>query len=162
VSSDLRILGSLTYVLIPKLRRKGKLADKANKGILIGFNSSNNFLVYVPSQNRVINSRNVAIKEELEYKDDFIIEEDYSNLIENQKYDNLTNSTFITNSEDTTSNLEDIDELSTEFYKGPTTRSRASRTPTSNMSLYSLAFIAFLSSLNKGARINDNSNNLLP
>ncbi|PSS25658.1 hypothetical protein M430DRAFT_73690, partial [Amorphotheca resinae ATCC 22711] len=52
----LRILGSLTYVLIPKLRRKGKLADKANKEILIGFNSSNNFLVYVPSQNRVINS----------------------------------------------------------------------------------------------------------
>jgi hypothetical protein len=50
--SYIKILGSFTYVLEPKeVRFKtelGKLAKKANKGILVGFRSSKNFIIYIP------------------------------------------------------------------------------------------------------------------
>ena len=85
--SHIRIIGSLAYVLISKEDRTktnelGKLANKANKGILVGFASSNNYLVYLPNLHKVVNTRDIVIKEDLIYKDDYIIEEDYSNLIE--------------------------------------------------------------------------------
>jgi hypothetical protein len=44
--SYIRILGSLVYTLIPKAKR-GKFDNKANKGILVGFELSNNFKVYI-------------------------------------------------------------------------------------------------------------------
>ena len=81
-----RVLGSLTYTLIPKeTRPKGKIVDKANKGIFISYKSDNNFLVYLLSNNKIISTKNLIIKEELNYKEDYLKEvpkEDYSSLLE--------------------------------------------------------------------------------
>jgi hypothetical protein len=50
--SYIKILGSFTYVLEPKeIRSKtelGKLAKKANKGILVCFRLFKNFIIYIP------------------------------------------------------------------------------------------------------------------
>jgi hypothetical protein len=87
----IKTLGSLTYVLVPKETRdkdNKKLSSKANKGILVGFESSNNYLVYIPSENKVINTRDALIKEDLFYKDDFKPEkEDFISLLEEESYD---------------------------------------------------------------------------
>ncbi|TVY50647.1 hypothetical protein LCER1_G009225, partial [Lachnellula cervina] len=49
----IKILGSLVYTLVLKETRKySKLSEKGNKGILIGFESANNFLVYLPIKNK--------------------------------------------------------------------------------------------------------------
>ena len=78
----IKILGSLTYITIPKEVRDGKLNVKANKGILVGFESSNNFLVYLPNKNKVISSRDVNIKEELAYNSEELEEkEDYNSIL---------------------------------------------------------------------------------
>jgi hypothetical protein len=74
-------LGSLAYTLILKEKRIGKLAEKANKGILVGFESFNNYLVYIPSFNKIINIKDILIKEDLNYKDEYIIKEDYSDIV---------------------------------------------------------------------------------
>ncbi|TVY50360.1 hypothetical protein LCER1_G008755 [Lachnellula cervina] len=64
----IKILGSLVYTLVPKETRKySKLSKKGNKGILIGFESANNFLVYLPIKNKVISTKNLIIKEDLNY-----------------------------------------------------------------------------------------------
>ena len=83
--SHIRVLGSLAYTLIPKdLRSKkgklGKLALKANKGILLGFISLNNYVVYIPSEKTVINIRDIVIKEDLLYREDYIQEENEENF----------------------------------------------------------------------------------
>jgi hypothetical protein len=77
----IKILGSLTYITIPKEVRDGKLNVKANKGILVGFESSNNFLVYLPNKNKVISSRDVNIKEELAYNKELKEKEDYNSML---------------------------------------------------------------------------------
>ncbi|CAL3971483.1 unnamed protein product [Diplocarpon coronariae] len=59
----IKILGSITYVLINK--NQNKLAEKSDKGILIGFESPNNFLIYVPKNRAIISFKNVIIKENL-------------------------------------------------------------------------------------------------
>ena len=78
----IKILGSLTYITIPKEKRDGKLNIKANKGILIGFESSNNFLVYLPNKNKVISSRDVNIKEELAYNNKELKDKDYNSMLD--------------------------------------------------------------------------------
>lgn len=86
----IRILGSLAYTLIPKEKRLGKLESKANKGILVGFESSNNFLVYIPSLNKVISTKDILIKEDLDYNDNYIIKEDnYNSLLDDLELNNL-------------------------------------------------------------------------
>ena len=81
--SYIRILGSLCYTLVPKETRGGKnFGNKSKKGILLGFESSNNFIVYIPEDNKVIVTRDIVIKEELNYKDDYKLEEDYNTLLE--------------------------------------------------------------------------------
>jgi len=81
-----KVLRSLTYTLIPKdTRPKGKIVDKANRGIFIGYESDNNFLVYLPSNNKIISTKNLTMKKELNYKEDYlkeVPEEDYSSLLE--------------------------------------------------------------------------------
>jgi hypothetical protein len=78
----IKVLGSLIYITIPKERTAGKLDIKANKGILVGFESSNNFLVYLPNKNRVISSRDVNIKEELAYSKELEEnKEDYNSML---------------------------------------------------------------------------------
>jgi hypothetical protein len=195
--SYIRILGSLAYVLDPKETRTntdiGKFAHKANKGILIGFRSSKNFLVYIPSTDQVVDSSSIDIKEDLIYKEDYIIDEDYSNLLESsspdfdyiqpfttssQTSDNTSddelgelpssstrnlpgpssrpsishqdNSTISTNSD------EDLDELSSEYHRPIYSRDRSDRLKSKEpisykgLSVYNLASIAYLGSLNRG------------
>ena len=102
--SYIRILGSLAYILDPKeIRDKsslGKLANKANKGILIGHRSSKNFIIYLPSTNQIVDSSSFVIKEDLKYQDDFIVQEDYSNLLEPEstEYDYIKSNINITES----------------------------------------------------------------
>ncbi|TVY31428.1 hypothetical protein LOCC1_G008770 [Lachnellula occidentalis] len=62
----IKIIGSLAYILVLKETRKSsKLSEKSNKGILLGFESANNFLIYIPNENKVISTKNVIIKEDL-------------------------------------------------------------------------------------------------
>ncbi|TVY50978.1 hypothetical protein LCER1_G008825 [Lachnellula cervina] len=64
----IKILGSLVYTLVLKETRKhSKLSEKGNKGILIGFESANNFLIYLLLENKVISTKNLIIKEDLNY-----------------------------------------------------------------------------------------------
>ncbi|CZT13730.1 uncharacterized protein RCO7_11428 [Rhynchosporium graminicola] len=70
----LRVLGSLTYVLINK--RTNKFKDKSDRGILVGYKSANNFLVYIPEKRAIISSKNVLIKEDLTFKDKVISKEE--------------------------------------------------------------------------------------
>ncbi|CZT11343.1 uncharacterized protein RCO7_11376 [Rhynchosporium graminicola] len=70
----IRVLGSLTYVLINK--RTNKFEDKSDRGILIGYKSANNFLVYIPEKRAIISSKNVLIKEDLTFKDEVISKEE--------------------------------------------------------------------------------------
>jgi hypothetical protein len=73
----------LCYTLVPKQTRGGKnFNNKSKKGILLGFKSSNNFIVYIPEDNKVIITRDIVIKEELNYKEDYKLEEDYNTLLE--------------------------------------------------------------------------------
>jgi hypothetical protein len=85
----IRILGSLTYTLDPKdnplRQQQGKLADKAEKGILVGYESSNSYLVYIPSKKKVIVARDVVIKENLTYNyedSNISLIKDYDDLVE--------------------------------------------------------------------------------
>jgi hypothetical protein len=61
---------------------KKNFSNKSKKGILLGFESSNNFIVYIPEDNKVIISRDIIIKEELNYKDDYKLDKDYNTLLE--------------------------------------------------------------------------------
>ncbi|TVY50587.1 Retrovirus-related Pol polyprotein from transposon TNT 1-94 [Lachnellula cervina] len=64
--SYIKILGSLVYTLVLKETREyNKLSEKGNKGILIGFELANNFLIYLPIKNKVISTKNLIIKEDL-------------------------------------------------------------------------------------------------
>ncbi|CAL3964922.1 unnamed protein product [Diplocarpon coronariae] len=77
----IKILGSITYVLINK--NQNKLAEKSDKGILIGFESPNNFLIYVPKNRAIISFKNVIIKENLTYSTPTDKENsDYTDFIE--------------------------------------------------------------------------------
>ncbi|TVY36400.1 hypothetical protein LCER1_G008868 [Lachnellula cervina] len=68
----IKILGSLVYTLVLKETRKySKLSKKGNKGILIGFESANNFLIYLLLENKVISTKNLIIKEDLVYTDKY-------------------------------------------------------------------------------------------
>ncbi|TVY49922.1 Copia protein [Lachnellula cervina] len=89
----IKILGSLVYTLVPKETRKhGKLSEKGNKGILIGFESANNFLVYLPIENKVISTKNLIIKEDLVYTDEYNKSDDnnYRELLELSYLDDNT------------------------------------------------------------------------
>ncbi|CZT03146.1 uncharacterized protein RCO7_10055 [Rhynchosporium graminicola] len=70
----IRVLGSLTYVLVNK--RTNKFEDKSDRGILVGYKSANNFLVYIPEKRAIISSKNVLIKEDLTFKDEVISKEE--------------------------------------------------------------------------------------
>jgi len=104
-------LGSLVYIGIPSpLRSKellGKLTSKSNKGILIGYISSNNFQVYLPSNNKVISTRDIIVKEDLVYNNDFTIKEDYNNLVEEPTLKEPING-FNNNNEPSKEELESI------------------------------------------------------
>jgi hypothetical protein len=77
----IKTLKSLAYTLILKEKRIRKLVKKANKGILVRFESFNNYLIYILSFNKIINIKDILIKEDLNYKDEYIIKENYNNII---------------------------------------------------------------------------------
>jgi hypothetical protein len=129
----LRVLGSLCYILVPKEKRKdGKLSEKASTGLLIGYESNNNFLVYIPSTRKVISTKNIIIKEELEFSPDYQAIPDgeineFSSLLdqigpigpsrENFESDDLDlNRSSPDLNNNNQSNIDDIDELNEEFY----------------------------------------------
>jgi hypothetical protein len=160
----IKTLGSLAYTLIPKEKRIGKLDNKANKGILVGFESSNNFLVYIPSLNKVISTKDILIKEDLDYNDEYINKEDYSLILDdinNLEYNissNIeTNSTKNPNLEDN-SELEgnnsdlDLDELNSEYYNNNTSKNM----PNQGLSIYKLASYAYYTTLEEVEDIKDN------
>jgi hypothetical protein len=72
----------LVYILILKeIRKNSKLFIKTNKDIFIRYESDNNYLIYFPNQNKIINIKNYLIKEDLIYSDDYnLIENDYISL----------------------------------------------------------------------------------
>ena len=61
----IRTLGSLAYILNKNCLNK--LASKALIGILVEFESFNNYLVYIPSKDKIINLYNIKIKEDLQF-----------------------------------------------------------------------------------------------
>ena len=69
--------------MIPKITKGDKnFSNKSKKGILVGFESSNNFIVYIPEDNKVIITRDIVIKEDLNYNDDYKLEKDYNTFLE--------------------------------------------------------------------------------
>ncbi|PBP15619.1 hypothetical protein BUE80_DR013616 [Diplocarpon rosae] len=50
-----------------KNQKGSKLDDKANKGILIGFESPNNFLIYILKNRAIKSSKNVTIRADLKH-----------------------------------------------------------------------------------------------
>ena len=69
--------------MILKIIKGGKnFSNKSKKDILVGFKSFNNFIVYIPEDNKVIITRDIVIKEELNYKNDYKLEEDYNIFLE--------------------------------------------------------------------------------
>ncbi|EKD15691.1 retrotransposon protein, putative, Ty1-copia subclass [Drepanopeziza brunnea f. sp. 'multigermtubi' MB_m1] len=73
------------YLIERLISRDNKLADKDEKGLLVGFESANNYLIYLPSKRVVISSKNVLIKKDLKFKDELINEKsDYFDIIEEE------------------------------------------------------------------------------
>jgi len=64
--SNIRILGSLIYRLIPKKRRDSKLEPLSEPGILIGFTSTN-YQVYIPETDTIRTIRDIIILENETY-----------------------------------------------------------------------------------------------
>ena len=181
----IKILGSLTYVLDSTRTSTdlGKLAYKANKGILVGFKSSKNFLIYLPTIDKVVDSSNIAIKEDLIYKDSYITKEDYNSLLEQETPSLEVPSLEAPSLEEQLPSLEsspNIDNLNKPQATYPVVEIPSYRPSSSSLdtqiettrksgrlqeekpenqglSIYNLASIAYISSLNKGE-----NNKLLP
>ena len=68
----IKTLKLLIYILNYKTNKKNKLNNKNKKRILIGFKSFNNYLIFILKENKVINTKDIIIKENLIYKKDFI------------------------------------------------------------------------------------------
>jgi len=83
--SYIKILKLLIYTLNYKANKKDKLNDKSKKGILIGFKLFNNYLIFIPKKNKIINTKDIIIKENLIYKKDFINNKNYNEFLNNLK-----------------------------------------------------------------------------
>ena len=94
--------------MIPKITREDKnFSNKSKKNILVGFESSNNFIVYIPEDNKVIITRDIIIKKELNYKNDYKLEEDYNIFLEIKSF-NYNNYILIYNKESINNNNNNI------------------------------------------------------
>src|SRR6266511_3419102 len=84
--SNIKVLGSTAYKLIPKNVHK-KLDSHMEKGILVGFESTN-YVIFIPP-NRIMASRDIIINEKEKNSDTSSIqnEDDYSKLIQNDDLD---------------------------------------------------------------------------
>lgn len=69
--SHLRVFGCRAYILSKGLPRTQKLAERAHLSHLVGYDSTNIFRIWIPSQERVIRTRDVLFN-----KDEFYNPED--------------------------------------------------------------------------------------
>ena len=75
----IKILKSLYYILISKIIKEDKnFNNKSKKNILVGFKSFNNCIIYILEDNKVIIIRDIVIKEELNYKNNYKLEKNYN------------------------------------------------------------------------------------
>ena len=65
----LRVYGCRAYPLKYDIPRLNKLAPRAHVGYLVGYDSTNIFRIYIPSQKKVIRTRDVKFNEQLLYDD---------------------------------------------------------------------------------------------
>lgn len=68
--SHLRKIGCKAYTLDKHIPRKGKLQERAHIGHLLGYDSTNIFRVWIPSQRKVIRIRDVLFDETSLYNPD--------------------------------------------------------------------------------------------
>ena len=61
--SHLRRFGAKAFVHVPKPKRKGKFAPRAQEGILVGYDCGNSYKVYFPETGTVVTSRDVTFDE---------------------------------------------------------------------------------------------------
>ncbi|EKG08999.1 Integrase catalytic core, partial [Macrophomina phaseolina MS6] len=66
--SHLRVYGCKAFPLRKDIKRSHKLEERAHLGFLVGYNSRNIFRVWIPSQKRVVRSRDVTFDETAFYK----------------------------------------------------------------------------------------------
>ena len=89
--------------MISKITRGDKnFNNKSKKNILIGFESFNNFIIYIPENNKIIIIRDIVIKEELNYKNNYKLEKNYNIFLEIKSlnynnYISIYNKEFINN-----------------------------------------------------------------
>jgi len=81
----IKILKLLVYILNYKKNKKNKLDNKNKKGILIGFESFNNYLIFIPKENKIINIKDIIIKKDFIYKKFFINNKNYNEVLNNLK-----------------------------------------------------------------------------
>ena len=62
--SFVRKFGRKAFVHIPKTLQKGKLLPRSTEGILMGSASGNGYRIFIPSENKIITSRDVKFIEE--------------------------------------------------------------------------------------------------
>jgi hypothetical protein len=101
--------------LIFKITKRSKnFNNKFKKNILIRFKFFNNFIIYILKDNKVIIIKDIIIKEELNYKNDYKLEENY-NIFLKIEFPDYNNYILIYNKELIKNNNNDIynnDELS--------------------------------------------------
>ena len=88
--SNIRILGSLVYRYIP-IQKKSKLDIHLEKGILVGFESTN-YLVYIPKRRTIISTRDIKIIEDSKYIESIDKEDEdynYNKKMEQQTIDKI-------------------------------------------------------------------------
>ena len=102
----IKIIGSIVYTLIPKEIRKEAFNKKYKKEILVEFESSNNYLIYIQKENKVISSRDYLIKKDLVYNNEYKLDDNkYSSFIEDFKNSADNISSNINNSIEENNNL---------------------------------------------------------
>jgi hypothetical protein len=119
--SYIRILGSLSYITVNN--RDNKLANKANNSIIVDFKSSISYLIYVPNTGQIVDSRNVIIKEDINYSNNYTIIEDYKDLLEQSSTDCDVLKPLINTREDSSTNNESRDN-----YTSPSNSTASSNT----------------------------------
>ena len=94
--------------MILKITRGGKnFSNKSKKNILVRFESFNNFIVYILEDNKVIITRDIVIKKELNYKNNYKLKKDYNIFLEIKSPD-YNNYILIYNKESINNNNNDI------------------------------------------------------
>jgi hypothetical protein len=58
-------------LIFKKKRKNRKLSNRTNINLLIDYKSNNNFLVYIFNIRKVISTKNIIIKEELEFNPNY-------------------------------------------------------------------------------------------